>query len=140
MEKIEKIRIHYKENAIIIEGTRRTFSDKTTHFIKEQTYCSICNIEGETRCSTQANCLNISLAEEHRANSISKKVNCNILTYKVLGIGIVKTGMQIDNTKFWHFKKGDWIRNKIMEEDGVLIQKGEQSEYRYNSYYNNIRL
>jgi hypothetical protein len=77
------------------------------------------------------------LAEEHRLNSIANyKTNCKVLVVKVLGIGIVKTGMQIEDTKFWHFKKGDWIRNKIMEEDGVLIQKGEESEFRYNSYYN----
>src|SRR6185369_8643318 len=132
MEKIEKIRYHYEDNATVIEGERTTFEDKTTYFIKHQTYCSICNIEGWTECSEQANCLNISLAEELKSK-LPKKAS--IITVKILGIGIVKTGMQIGDTKFWHFKKGDRIRNKIMEEDGVLIQKGEESEFRYNSYY-----
>jgi len=136
MEKIEKIRYHYENNATIIEGERITYPDKSINFIKHQTYCSICNIEGETFCSAQANCLNISLEEEHRAKMFEKKKRCNIIISRILGIDIVKTGMQIEDTKFWHFKKGDWIRNKIMEEDGVLIQKGEESEFRYNSYYN----
>lgn len=137
MEKIEKIRYHYENNATVIEGTRTIYPDKTIRFDKKQTYCSICNIEGETNCSIQANCLNITLAEEHRANSIKKKlIESKIIVSRILGIGIIKTGMQIGETKFWHFKKGDWIRNQIMEEDGVLIQKGEESEFRYNSYYN----
>ncbi len=140
MNKIEKIRITHKDNATTIEGTRITYPCKTTHFIKECTYCRICNIEGDTHCSEQSNCLNISIAEEHRANSLSKKVDYKIITYKIMGIGIVKTGVQINNTKYWHFKKGDWIRNQIMQESGVLIEKVvdgiSQSEFRYNSYYN----
>ena len=90
MNKIEKIRYYFKDNATIIEGTRITYPDKTTHFIKEQTYCSICNIEGDIHCSIQANCQNISIADEHRINSLfKKKVYCKIITYKVLGVGIV---------------------------------------------------
>lgn len=131
--KIEKIRYHYEDNATIIEGTRTIYPEGTVHFLKEQTCCSLCNIEGWTECCEQANCLNISLADELRAK-LPKRAS--ILTVRILGIGIVKTGMQIGDVKFWHFEKGDWIRNKIMEDSGVLIQRGEESEFRYNNYYN----
>jgi hypothetical protein len=131
---INKIRYSYENNATVIEGTRREYLDGTIHFIKEQEYCSICNIPGHTHCDERANCMTISLAEEHRANIKSKQIDFSRIVYKVKQFGIIATGVRINNTDFWHFRKGDCIDGKIMPDGGVKIVKPSGSiQYRYNN-------
>lgn len=122
--KIEKIRISYENTTTVVEGTRYTYPDGTKHFIKFQTYCSLCNIEGDNFCTEEANCLNISLAEEMQAKNKEalQEIRAKILPVRIMGIGIIATGMMIGTTKFWHFKKGDIIRNHQMIEDGALVE------------------
>ena len=133
--KIEKVRYTYENNVLVIEGIRTLYADGTIHFVKHHEVCSVCGItDHHTHCSEQANCLNISLAEEHRTNIKSKgKIDFSRLTYKVKHFGIIATGVRINNTDFWHFKKGDCIDNKIMEDDGVKIVRPDKSlEIKYN--------
>jgi len=76
---------------------------------------------------------------EQLVSSMKKEKPYSILVYRIMGIGIVKTGAQIGDTKYWHFKKGDCIRNQIMKGAGVLIQYADgTSEYRYNSFYDKL--
>ncbi len=130
---IQKIRYTYEDNALVIEGTRTTYSDGTIHFVKHSEYCSICGITNlHTHCSEQANCLNISWEEEQRLYPLNKRPDFSRLVYKVKNFGIVATGVRIGNTDFWHFKKGDCIDNKIMEDQGVKIVRDGVITIKYN--------
>lgn len=57
----------YPNNSTIVIGSETFHPCGTRHFIKAAEYCRLCGISGITRCTEQANCLNISLEEELKA-------------------------------------------------------------------------
>jgi len=130
---IQKVKYTYEDNALVVQGTRAVYPDGTVHFVKHSEHCSICGITDlHTHCSEQANCLNIPLEVEQRLYPLNKKVDFSRLVYKIKNFGIIQTGVRINGKDFWHFKKGDVIDSKIMEDDGVkIVYKGVIS-YKYN--------
>jgi hypothetical protein len=57
---------------------------------KEEVYCKICNLPGKTKCTFEANCLNVSMAEEQVAKKLVKqfkrKNRNNILTLSQISL------------------------------------------------------
>lgn len=81
----------------------------------------------------------IDIAESCLVAIRKKPIQYQIIKLKMMGIGFVRLGVEINGTKMWHFRKGQIIRNNTMQSHGVLIQYADGTvRWKFNKFYCDI--
>lgn len=55
-------------------------------------------------------------------SNLRRKRPVDAMPYRVMRLGYKRTGVEINGTKFWILRKGDYVRNSLVAQDGVLVE------------------